>query len=202
MVETGVVCGRFQIFHNEHLQYVLSAKKRCRYLLVGITSPDGVPGHEEEADTNRGKRAANPCTYYERMCIIRNTLLEAGLSREEFDIIPYPIERPQFIKSYVPEKACHFITILDQWGECKKKRIEDMGFPVVVLWKYIPKNISSTMIRQAIGKNGEWRQYVPDAAYEYITSHGIDERISRLLKEESEICRIGDCRHCSAKYTH
>lgn len=187
MVETGVVCGRFQIFHNEHLQYVLCAKEQCGYLLVGITSPDGVPGHEEEADTNRGKRAANPCTYYERMCIIRNALLGAGLKREEFDIIPYPIERPQFIKSYVPEDACHFITILDQWGDCKKMRIEDMGYRVRVLWKDIPKNISSTMIREAIGRKEEWRQYVPDATYEYITSHGIDERISGLLKEEEKI---------------
>ncbi len=187
MVETGVVCGRFQIFHKEHLQYVLSAKEQCSYLLVGITSPDGVPGHEEKADRNRGKRAANPCTYYERMCIIRNALLEAGVKREEFDIIPYPIERPKFIKSYVPEDACHFITILDEWGYCKKDRIEEMGYPVVVLWENILKHISSTMIRQAIGRNCQWRQYVPEATYEYITTHKIDERISGLLKEEDQI---------------
>ena len=30
MEDIGVVCGRFQIFHLEHLQYVLAAKKECR----------------------------------------------------------------------------------------------------------------------------------------------------------------------------
>lgn len=35
MIEIGVVCGRFQIFHKEHLQYVLAAKKECKYLIVG-----------------------------------------------------------------------------------------------------------------------------------------------------------------------
>ena len=40
MIELGAVCGRFQIFHNDHLQYVLAAKERCRRLIVGITSPD------------------------------------------------------------------------------------------------------------------------------------------------------------------
>ena len=40
MEHIGVVCGRFQIFHNEHLQYVMAAKEQCEHLIVGITSPD------------------------------------------------------------------------------------------------------------------------------------------------------------------
>ncbi|MBP3706729.1 MAG: adenylyltransferase/cytidyltransferase family protein [Clostridia bacterium] len=37
MEKIGVVCGRFQIFHNEHLQYVMAAKEKCEHLIVGIT---------------------------------------------------------------------------------------------------------------------------------------------------------------------
>lgn len=95
MEKTGVVCGRFQIFHNEHLRYVLAAKEKCNYLLIGITSPEGATGHMEIADANRGKEVANPCTFYERLCIIKNALLDAGVRLEEFDIVPYPIEEPQ-----------------------------------------------------------------------------------------------------------
>jgi nicotinamide mononucleotide adenylyltransferase len=32
----GVVHGRFQPFHNGHLEYVLSAKQKCDFLYVGI----------------------------------------------------------------------------------------------------------------------------------------------------------------------
>lgn len=36
MRHIGVVCGRFQIFHNEHLQYVMAAKEKCEHLIIGI----------------------------------------------------------------------------------------------------------------------------------------------------------------------
>ena len=82
MEHTGVVCGRFQIFHNEHLQYVMAAKEQCEHLIVGIASPD-------------------------------------------------PIGRPELVKYYIPD---------------------------------------------------DWKQYVPNATYEYIVANGIDKRIIELMK--------------------
>lgn len=35
MVEVGVIHGRFQVFHNDHLEYVLAGKSRCRHIVVG-----------------------------------------------------------------------------------------------------------------------------------------------------------------------
>ena len=40
MIELGFIHGRFQLFHNEHLRYALLAKKQCKKLIVGITSPE------------------------------------------------------------------------------------------------------------------------------------------------------------------
>ena len=182
MEEIGIVCGRFQIFHLEHLQYVLAAKKECRHLIVGITSPDPMVSPMEEVDKNRGKIESNPCTYYERMKMIEGVLLENGLKREEFDIVPYPIGKPEIIKYYVPQDSCHFITILDKWGECKKKRIEALGYKVVVLWKKTEKNISSTMIRKCIVSKSSWKEYVPQGTYDYIVSNSIDKRICEIKK--------------------
>ncbi len=36
----GCVHGRFQPFHNGHLEYVLAAQSRCAFLWVGITKYD------------------------------------------------------------------------------------------------------------------------------------------------------------------
>ena len=38
MIELGFIHGRFQLFHNDHLQYALLAKEQCKKLIVGITN--------------------------------------------------------------------------------------------------------------------------------------------------------------------
>ena len=82
MVDLGVIHGRFQILHNDHLTYLLAGKQRCHHLVIGITNPDPVHTSEESADPDRGRPDANPLTYYERLVMIRAALVEAGVERE------------------------------------------------------------------------------------------------------------------------
>ena len=37
-MKTGVIHGRFQGLHNGHMEYLLTAKKRCDFLVIGITN--------------------------------------------------------------------------------------------------------------------------------------------------------------------
>lgn len=182
--KTGLVCGRFQVFHKDHLKYVLAAKEYCDYLLVGITSPDPSLSPAEAADVNRGKKTSNPCTYYERMQMVKLALKGAGLSYEEFDIVPFPIGRPELIPCYVPNDITCYITIYDAWGENKKLRLERLGYDVCVLWHVQPeeKGISASEIRAAIVSGESWKHLVPCEVYEYMVRNGIDKRI-RELKE-------------------
>ena len=177
MVDIGAVCGRFQIFHLDHLQYVLAAKERCRHLIVGITSPDRSVAPAEAADPNRGLDEANPCTYYERMKMVEAALLEVGVSREEFDIVPFPIGKPELIRYYIPDGTTIFVTILDQWGHCKTDRLRDFGYPVEVLWERNDKIISSSMIRKCIREDRDWSEFVPSATDKYLKDQKIDQRI-------------------------
>ena len=177
MVDMGAVCGRFQVFHNEHLQYVLAAKAQCRHLLVGITSADSSVSPAEKEDANRTQAMANPCSYYERMKMIESALLEAGLSRDEFDIVPFPIGAPHLLHFYIPRETCIFLTILDEWGHRKAQRLQEFGYRAEVLWEKTEKGISSSMLRQYITEEKDWSGFVPPATYRYITEHGIDLRI-------------------------
>lgn len=181
MIEIGAVCGRFQIFHSEHLEYVLAAKERCEHLIIGITSPDKSVSPVEMVDINRGKDEANPCTYYERMKMIERVLLDVGIKRKNFDIVPFPVGKPELLRFYIPKDTCIFITILDEWGHCKKERLQEQEYLVDVLWEKEDKLISSTMIRKCIALGLEWKQFVPDATYDYITTHGIDLRIKNSI---------------------
>ncbi|MHA2009472.1 MAG: nicotinate-nucleotide adenylyltransferase, partial [Promethearchaeota archaeon] len=38
--DLGVIHGRFQVLHNDHIKYLMAGKKLCKYLVVGITNPD------------------------------------------------------------------------------------------------------------------------------------------------------------------
>ena len=177
MVKLGAVCGRFQIFHSDHLRYVLAAAERCEHLIVGITSPDVSVSPAEAADANRGKAEANPCTYYERMKMVEAALLEAGLLRDKFDIVPFPIGKIELLPSYLPREARIFVTILDKWGHEKTQRMRDHGYEVEVLWERTDKFISSSMLRECIVKGEEWQEFVPAASYRFILENGIDKRI-------------------------
>lgn len=179
MVDVGFVHGRFQIFHKDHLAYVLAAKEQCRKLIVGITSPDIVSAVYEPVDPHRSAVLANPCTYYERMCMIKGTLQMEGFLWNDFDIVPLPIGKPELIKNYVPDDAVSFFTIYDAWGYEKLRRIRDLGYQTVVLWDNKKKGISGTEIRKAIATGVSWKQYVPDFVYDYMIDSGIDKRIKQ-----------------------
>ena len=141
MVELGFIHGRFQLFHNDHLQYALLAKEQCRKLIVGITSPENASLIREEVDPHRSEAASNPFTYYERYNMVKLALLEAGVKREDFEIVPYPIERPEVLYNYVPLTATSFFTIYDQWGYEKLHRLRELGYGTVVLFDDREKKI-------------------------------------------------------------
>ena len=186
MFELGAVCGRFQIFHNDHLRYALAAKAKCRRLIVGITSPDKSVNPVEAVDPHRALDEANPCTYYERMKMVEAALLEAGIPRTDFDIVPFPIGKPELMRFYIPVGTHLFVTILDEWGRCKTDRLKDYGYDVEVLWERRDKAISSSMIRRLITEDGDWAQFVPGATYRFIREQGIDERIRQTAPRSAD----------------
>lgn len=191
IAELGAVCGRFQVFHNDHLKYVLEAKKCCKHLIVGITSADPLMSPQEQSDPNRGRSVANPCTYYERMMIIEQSLFEIGLTYREFHIVPFPIGRPELIPYYIPQKAVCFFTIYDEWGMEKVNRLKEEGYDTEILWRSDTKGLSSSFIREQIAEGKRWADFVPNAAYKYIRQNKIDARITGMIKAEENTNETG-----------
>lgn len=181
VAELGAVCGRFQVFHNDHLKYVLSAKEYCEHLIIGITSADPTVSPQEQSDRNRGKSIANPCTYFERMMIIEQSLLDVGLAHKDFHIVPFPIGKPELIRYYIPQNTVCFFTIYDEWGMEKVRRVKEIGYKTKILWTSEEKGLSSTFIREKIAKGSSWINFVPNATYEYMKKNKIDERITDMV---------------------
>lgn len=179
----GVIHGRFQILHNDHRRYLLAGKNLCDHLVVGITNPDPSLTRTDASDQKRSRNLANPLTYYERHCMVKEVLLEAGIAYEKFSIVPLPINLPELYKYYVPLEAVFFLSIYDEWGRRKQEMFRDLDLKTHVLWD-VPedkKGLSSSDIRQQLilGKDF-WRDQVPTATERLVEDWEIAKRLREI----------------------
>jgi nicotinamide mononucleotide adenylyltransferase len=182
MTEVGVIHGRFQIFHNDHLKYVLAGKTRCRHLIVGITNPDPMLTRNDPADPQRSDPVSNPLTYYERYVMVREVLIEAGLTYSEFSIVPFPINLPELYKYYVPLDGTFYLTIYDDWGRRKLEQFHSVGLKTEVLWtrSLDEKGLRAGDIRKRMAAADPWEHLVPQQTARLMKSWDIPERIRKL----------------------
>lgn len=179
----GVVHGRFQVLHLKHMEYILAAKMRCQTLYIGITHPDISAYPATSALDEHGvTRLDNPLTYIERYEMIRNAMLEFGVAKEEFEIIPFPVSCPDVLSQYAPPGAVNYMSICSAWDEERYHLLEALRMNVEVLWRREreEKGITGKEVRGMIARDEEWRQYVPKSVAEYLTGNGIDQRIRHL----------------------
>ena len=101
MFVAASVHGRFQPFHNEHLEYALAAKQGCAFLWIGITKFDVSPDDASPLARHRQRPENNPFTYFERVVMIAEALVEAGVGRDSFGFVPFPIETPRRLTEFI-----------------------------------------------------------------------------------------------------
>ena len=180
--DIGVIHGRFQVLHNDHIKYLMAGKELCDYLVVGITNPDPSLTRDSEANPHRSTPLANPLTYYERYVMTQVALLEQGLTLSQFSIVPFPINLPELIKYYVPLDAIFFLTIYDLWGKKKKEYFEALGLRIHVLWEVTleKKGLSSSDIRDSMVKDENWEQYVPSCVAKLMKEWEIVQRLKEI----------------------
>ncbi|MHA2180069.1 MAG: adenylyltransferase/cytidyltransferase family protein [Promethearchaeota archaeon] len=180
--DLGVIHGRFQVLHNDHIKYLMAGKEICNHLVVGITNPDPSLTRDSDANPHRSTSLANPLTYYERYLMIQAALLEQGLSFSEFSIVPLPINVPDLIKYYVPLNAIFFLTIYDEWGKQKKKHFQTLNLKIHVLWE-VPldkKGLSSSDIRETMMRNGKWEHFLPSSVVKLMKKWNIAQRLKEI----------------------
>jgi len=180
----GVIHGRFQILHNDHLKYLLAGKEKCAHLVVGITNPDPVLTKKEGSAPGRDDPAANPLTYYERQVLVRAVFREQNIPSEAFSIVPFPVNFPDLYKYYVPMDAVFFLTIYDEWGKRKLGYFSEVGLATHVLWEVPPekKGLSAADIRMRMIEKSPWTHLVPPAAGRLLEEWNIRERLVHLIQ--------------------
>ena len=180
--DIGVIHGRFQILHNDHMKYLLAGKNLCNHLIIGITNPDPSLTRDSKINPLRSTPLANPLSYYERYVMIREVFKEKGFKLSEFSIVPFPINIPELIKYYVPMNAVFFLSIYDDWGRKKKKYLESLGLNVHVLREVSleDKGLSSSDIREAMINGKPWEHLVPATVVKHMKEWHIINRLKEI----------------------
>jgi nicotinamide-nucleotide adenylyltransferase len=161
MPRRGMIHGRFQPFHNGHLEYMSRAAERSDELFVGITNPDPMRIKPEESDPLRHLPESNPWSYAERLMMVKAAAAELGLEAARVHVIPFPVNEPELWPAYVPEGATQYIRLFSEWGGTKIERLQQAGYEVVVLDEGKQKVISGADVRAAMRDGGDWESLVP-----------------------------------------
>lgn len=197
-MKIGTIHGRFQVFHNGHLEYALQAKSKCDFLIVGITNPDITLTKEDETHVARSRSENNPFTYYERMLMIREALLGVGLAREVFEIVPFPINYPELLSNYIPLDAVNYTRVYEDWNRKKIKLLKEQGLVVEVMHEDTPENKThtaqlpiggigeeqllpveeGTKVRKRMLEDRNWRDYVPPGTAKIVDELGLIDRLA------------------------
>lgn len=163
--------GRFQPFHNGHLQYFRWAKARADCVYVGITQIHNQHVGEFPGAEHRGLLDNNPLTFFERFLVIEEALISDGFSLSDFRIIPFPIEDPFRLSVFLPTNITCFTTRHSEWNDHKIKLLADQGYSIEVLSdneKHVLR-ASGTKIRSLI-KSGDkdWKNFIPKGTHELL----------------------------------
>jgi cytidyltransferase-like protein len=162
-----MIHGRFQPFHNGHLEYLRGAAARSERVFVGITNPDPRRVKEERSDPLRHLPESNPFTYTQRLLMIEAVAGDEGIP---VHVIPFPVNEPELWAAYVPEGATQYLRLFSDWGGTKLDRLRGAGYDVVILDEGAEKEVSGREVREAIRSGGDWEALVPPAVVRAIHS--------------------------------
>lgn len=165
----SVFIGRFQPFHKGHLHTVKQIIEKDEDLIIVI-------GSSQYSHTPN-----NPFSGGERVMMIREALLEAGLPLDHIDIIPlsdihiHPLW-VSHLKSFVPyfDKAYTHNPLV-------RRLFTDADIPIDETDLLKRTAYSGNHVRDLIKwENDEWEALLPDAVVDIIKKNKLDERIRQI----------------------
>jgi nicotinamide-nucleotide adenylyltransferase len=165
-----MIHGRFQPFHNGHLEYMAHAAERCDELFVGITNPDPARIKPEDEDPLRHLPESNPFSYTERLLMVEAAADDLDLDPRREHVIPFPVNEPELWPAYVPAGVTQFIRLFSAWGGAKLDRLREAGYEVVVLDEGEAKELSGADVRAALREGRDWRSLVPPGVADVIAA--------------------------------
>jgi nicotinamide-nucleotide adenylyltransferase len=161
--------GRFQPFHNQHLEVLTALSHEFDRIIIGITNPDLANLQEHSASSHRHTNDANPFSYESRVKIIQESVTELSHNTDidvEFEIIPFDLTEPGSWS--VPAESVFAVRIFSPWEATKLSLFTDQGFEILEL-RAPPAKLSASDIRYSLSvADSGWKSLVVPSAINVI----------------------------------
>jgi len=172
MVKRGLFVGRFQPFHNGHLNVVKDILKEVDELVIVIGS------------AQYSHRIDNPFTSGERLVMIRKALEEAGVDLRRIWIIPVPDVHIHMVWVSAVEGYTPSFDVVYSNEPLTRRLFIEAGYQVKSIRFHKRKVYSATEIRERMLKDGNWEELVPKSVAEFIKEIDGVERLKDLTKSD------------------
>lgn len=174
----ALTLGRFQPFHNGHLEVVKEIVEEHEYLVIGIGSAQD--SHSIE----------NPFTAGERYQMIANTLDRQGI--RDYYIVPImDVNRYAIWVAHVESLTPPFDVVFTH-NPLTKRLFQERNYEVEAPRLYDRETISGEEIRRRIIDNESWHDLVPNEVVRIITDIKGVERIRDLSLDDKANLNAGD----------
>ena len=166
----GIAHGRFQPFHKEHLDYVITVAGLCTHLTVAITNPFSTDVALDPESPHRHEPEANPFTFFERYQMVRETLLLSGIDSHRLSIVPLNLRRPDnWIDTLPPaSESAFYIRFFSNWERKKAELFREKGYEVFAIDEGKTKTVTATEVRRRMRCGGGWRELTPEPCHAFI----------------------------------
>lgn len=168
----GLFIGRFQPFHNGHLEAVDQIMDECDSLIIGIGSA------QEERTIN------NPLSGGERITMIQEVL--EGRDFESVDIYPIPDLNCHPAWGYYVETILPPFEKVYGNSEVVLDLFDRIGYETGSIEQVDRENLSGTEIRKRIKEGKRWEDLVPEKVKDYLGEIDMDERLKPRIDLDSD----------------
>ena len=156
MVYRGLYVGRFQPFHLGHLDAIKYALKEVDELVIIIGS------------AQYSHNANNPFTAGERLVMVRQALLEAGVDYSKLWIVPVPDVHLHMLWVSAVEGYTPKFSVLFSNEPLTKRLFMEAGYEVRNIPLFERKVYSSTFVREKMVKDDSWTELVPKSVSNFV----------------------------------
>jgi nicotinamide-nucleotide adenylyltransferase len=156
VVNRGLYIGRFQPFHNGHLDAIKYVLKQVDELVIVIGS------------AQYSHKSNNPFTAGERLVMIRHALLEAGIDYSKVWIVPVPDVHLHMLWVSAVEGYTPKLNVVYSNEPLTRRLFMEAGYLVENVPLFERKVYMSTVVREKMVKDDSWTALVPKSVADFV----------------------------------